>query len=54
MVHMPMVPFKYPEINPSNLAIYSDMTYEEIKEQLDKNINSILDISGINNQWGQK
>ena len=54
MLHLPMEPFEYPEINPGPGALLSSMSPDMLLDQLKKNINAIPNIVGINNHMGSK
>ena len=54
MLHLPMEPFEYPDINPGPGAILSTMTPDTLLTQLKKNINDIPYIVGVNNHMGSK
>lgn len=54
MLHLPMEPIEYPEINPGPEAIFSYMTEQELIQQVKKNLDSVPMISGVNNHMGSK
>jgi len=54
MLHLPMEPFEYPDVNPGPGAILSSMSPDILLDQLKKNINDIPNIVGVNNHMGSK
>ncbi len=54
MLHLPMEPMEYPDVNPGPGAILSSMTPDQLLEQLKKDINDIPYIIGVNNHMGSK
>jgi len=54
MLHLPMEPVEYPDINPGPGAILSDMSPDVLIDQLKKNIRDIPYIVGVNNHMGSK
>ncbi len=54
MLHLPMEPFEYPDVNPGPGAILSSMSPDVLIDQLKKNINDIPNIVGVNNHMGSK
>lgn len=54
MLHLPMEPTEYPLINPGPGALLTDMTPDELIDQLKKNIRSMPGIKGINNHMGSR
>jgi len=54
MLHLPMEPVAYPNINPGPGAILSTMPPDVLLEQLRKNIKDIPYIAGVNNHMGSK
>jgi uncharacterized protein len=54
MLHLPMEPFEYPDVNPGPGAILSTMTPDALLTQLKKNIKDIPYIVGVNNHMGSK
>jgi len=54
MVHIPMQPLNYPEINPGKYAILSSDVKVEVDEKLNKIINDIPYAEGANNHMGSK
>ncbi len=54
MLHLPMEPFEYPDVNPGPGAILSSMSPDTLLDQLKKNINDIPNIVGVNNHMGSR
>ncbi len=54
MLHLPMEPFEYPEINPGKGAILSSMSPDELIAQLENNLSTLPFIKGVNNHMGSK
>jgi len=54
MLHLPMEPVKYPDINPGPGALLSSMSPDVLIDQLRKNIKNVSHIVGVNNHMGSK
>lgn len=54
MLHLPMEPFEYPAVNPGKGALLSTMSPDELIDQLEKDINAVPYIKGVNNHMGSK
>jgi len=54
MLHLPMEPVEYPQVNPGPGAILSFMSPDDLIDQLKKNIQEIPHIVGVNNHMGSK
>jgi hypothetical protein len=54
LLHLPMEPVSYPEDKPGEGALFTDMNDKELLHQLDKNINSVPYVVGVNNHMGSK
>ena len=54
MLHLPMEPNEYPEIDPGPGALLSSMTPDERIAILKQNLESVPFISGVNNHMGSK
>ena len=52
LLHLPMEPKGYPEVNPGIGALLTGMTDEELVAELNKNLDSLPDIKGVNNHMG--
>ncbi|MBF0204450.1 MAG: divergent polysaccharide deacetylase family protein [Desulfamplus sp.] len=54
MLHLPMEPLQYPSVDPGYGAILSNMAHGELVNMLNKNLDSIPHVKGINNHMGSK
>ena len=54
MLHLPMEPIQYPDINPGVGAIFVHMSKQELITQVRKNLNAIPHIKGVNNHMGSR
>ena len=54
MLHLPMEPYEYPEVNPGPDALFISMSPDELINQLNKNIDAVPFIKGVNNHMGSK
>ena len=54
MLHLPMEPKGYPEIDPGIGALLTEMTDMELVEALRKNLDSLPYIKGVNNHMGSR
>jgi polysaccharide deacetylase 2 family uncharacterized protein YibQ len=54
MLHLPMEPKGYPEVNPGIGALLTEMTDMELVAALRKNLDAFPDIKGVNNHMGSK
>jgi polysaccharide deacetylase 2 family uncharacterized protein YibQ len=54
MLHLPMEPKGYPEVNPGIGALLTEMTDMELLAALRKNLDAFPDIKGVNNHMGSK
>jgi len=54
LLHLPMEPLSYPDDKPGEGALFTDMNEKELLHQLDKNIEVIPYIAGVNNHMGSK
>jgi polysaccharide deacetylase 2 family uncharacterized protein YibQ len=54
MLHLPMEPFEYPGINPGEGALLTTMTPDQLIDQLNKNLDAVPNIRGVNNHMGSK
>jgi len=54
MLHLPMEPFEYPGINPGKGALLSSMGADELIDQLERDIDDVPFIRGVNNHMGSK
>ncbi len=54
MLHLPMEPFEYPDVNPGPGTLLTTMTPDQLLSQLEKNLASVPYIKGVNNHMGSK
>jgi uncharacterized protein len=54
MIHMPMEPNEYPEVNPGPGALLTTMEPDQLIAQLKLNLDTISDAKGINGHMGSK
>ena len=54
MLHLPMEPNEYPEVDPGPGALLTSMSPDELITQLIKNLDAVPDIKGVNNHMGSK
>lgn len=54
MLHLPMEPFEYPEVNPGPGVLLVSMTTDTLLSQLKKDLDSVPFIRGVNNHMGSK
>ncbi|MBN1842406.1 MAG: divergent polysaccharide deacetylase family protein [Deltaproteobacteria bacterium] len=54
LLHLPMEPIEYPHVNPGVGALISSMSPEELLDQLNKNLDAVPYIVGVNNHMGSK
>jgi hypothetical protein len=54
LLHLPMEPVSYPREKPGSGALFTDMNDEELVFQLEKDIEAVPYIAGINNHMGSK
>lgn len=54
LLHLPMEPLSYPKEKPGDGALFTDMSHEELIEQLNKNLDCVPYISGVNNHMGSR
>lgn len=52
MLHLPMEPRGYPDVNPGKSAVLKNMSPDEIKNVVESDIASVPGVSGINNHMG--
>jgi polysaccharide deacetylase 2 family uncharacterized protein YibQ len=53
-LHLPMEPSEYPKVNPGEGALLVSMAPDELIHMLNKNIDAVPHISGVNNHMGSK
>jgi len=54
MLHLPMEPVEYPDVNPGPGALLSEMSPDVLIDQLRKNIKDVPHVVGVNNHMGSK
>ncbi len=54
MLHLPMEPVEYPEVNPGPGTLLSSMSADELIHQLEDDLNALPGIKGVNNHMGSK
>ncbi len=54
MLHLPMEPIEYPEVNPGPGTLLTSMTPDELIRQLEKDLDSVPSIKGVNNHMGSR
>jgi len=54
MLHLPMEPSEYPEINPGPGALLTTMNPDELLKVLDENLQAVPYVKGVNNHMGSK
>lgn len=54
MLHMPMEPHGFPEINPGKGALLMSMTEKELQRRIHENLEAIPFIKGVNNHMGSR
>lgn len=54
MLHQPMEPSNYPQVNPGPGAILTSMTPDALIAQLNANLDNLPGVKGVNNHMGSK
>jgi polysaccharide deacetylase 2 family uncharacterized protein YibQ len=54
MLHLPMEPVEYPAVNPGMGTLLTSMSPDELIDQLEKNLDTLPSIKGVNNHMGSK
>jgi polysaccharide deacetylase 2 family uncharacterized protein YibQ len=54
MIHMPMEPVEYPQVNPGPGTLLVSMSPDELIEQLELNLNTLPGVKGVNNHMGSR
>ena len=54
MLHLPMEPVEYPNVNPGPGTLLTSMTPDQLTHQLEKALDSVPFIKGVNNHMGSK
>jgi len=54
MLHLPMEPLEYPDVDPGPGTLLTSMTPDQLTRQLEKDLDAVPYISGVNNHMGSK
>jgi polysaccharide deacetylase 2 family uncharacterized protein YibQ len=54
MLHLPMEPMEYPAVDPGPGVLLTSMTPDQLIQQLEKNLDAVPFIKGVNNHMGSK
>jgi polysaccharide deacetylase 2 family uncharacterized protein YibQ len=54
MLHLPMEPVEYPDVNPGPGTLLSSMSPDELIRQLEDDLSTLPGIKGVNNHMGSK
>jgi len=54
ILHLPMEPNEYPSVNPGPGTLLTSMTPDQLIRQLEKNLDAVPFIKGVNNHMGSK
>ena len=54
MLHLPMEPDEFPKVNPGPGALLVSMSPDELIDQLNKNLDTVPSLKGVNNHMGSK
>ncbi|MDX1707570.1 MAG: divergent polysaccharide deacetylase family protein [Desulfobacterales bacterium] len=54
MLHLPMEPVEYPEVDPGPGTLLTTMSADELIAQLDKNLDALPNVKGVNNHMGSR
>jgi len=54
MLHLPMEPVEYPDVNPGLGTLLTSMTPDQLTRQLEKDLDAVPFIRGVNNHMGSK
>jgi len=54
LLHLPMEPHNFPDENPGMGALFLGMSDQQIKDEVDKDLDAIPHLSGVNNHMGSK
>ena len=54
MLHLPMEPMEYPAVNPGPGTLLTTMSPDQLISQLEKNLDTLPSIKGVNNHMGSK
>ena len=54
LLHLPMEPVEFPNVNPGIGALLSSMTPDDLLDQLRKNLDEVPFVVGVNNHMGSR
>ncbi|QTA82672.1 Divergent polysaccharide deacetylase [Desulfonema limicola] len=54
MLHLPMEPVEYPDVDPGKFALLASMSPKQLIETLEYNLEQIKNIKGVNNHMGSR
>ena len=54
MLHLPMEPMEYPAVDPGQGTLLADMPPDKLISQLEKNLDTLSEIKGVNNHMGSR
>ncbi len=54
MLHLPMEPVEYPQVNPGPGALLTSMSPDQLIHQLEDNLDALPHIRGVNNHMGSR
>ncbi len=54
MLHIPMEPVEYPQVDPGPGTLLTSMSPDELIDQLNENLSSLPNAKGVNNHMGSK
>jgi polysaccharide deacetylase 2 family uncharacterized protein YibQ len=54
MLHLPMEPVEYPDVNPGPGTLLTSMTPDQLTRQLEKDLDAVPFIRGVNNHMGSR
>ncbi len=54
MLHIPMEPVEYPQVDPGPGTLLTSMSPDELIDQLNENLRSLPNVKGVNNHMGSK
>ena len=54
MLHLPMEPVEYPDVNPGPGTLLTSMTPDQLTRQLEDDLDAVPFIKGVNNHMGSK
>ena len=54
MLHLPMEPVEYPDVNPGPGTLLTSMTPDQLARQLENDLDAVPFIKGVNNHMGSK